>query len=431
MSITQFPVHDVEQACLKLNPRRNLQPNTPEFEALYVPRPDVEQTVIRRMLGFFVQAAQDRTYKQWFLTGHTGCGKSTELKRLLLEEQINQHYHCINIDLLAEFDINNMDFAEIILTITQKCIELAKSNRCPIPDTMLEQIKQWDQEIFTEKERVFRTEGRAAIQVKLPFFFAKEEIRSGGSNREVIRERVKRDLTTFIYWTNITTKLISEKINKEILCVLDGMDHMDVNKTKEMLLTHNEILRQLNISQLLVIPIPLLNTQFGVVINQNYSCLPNLKVYKGVDERFGVLSEEGLKFFTTLIEKHCDLALFEEGVLPCLFELSGGDVRDMIRAANEACNATLSDQVDRVGPKQAIAAWYQTRQFFRWQLTGDDYKILRQVNNDPYLEEGNQEIAPLLHKKAILFFANGEGWYSVHPAVKQMMDKKQPCCPRP
>ncbi|MBF0437933.1 MAG: hypothetical protein HQL93_02310 [Magnetococcales bacterium] len=73
--MSTFPAPDLEKALRALNPNRILEPNTSIFQDLYVPRPDMDRSVITPMVNFFIQAAQDRTHGQWFLTGHTGCGK--------------------------------------------------------------------------------------------------------------------------------------------------------------------------------------------------------------------------------------------------------------------------------------------------------------------------------------------------------------------
>lgn len=423
-----FPVDTLSDTIRAFNPNRNLIPDTPLFEALYVPRPDVDRQAIRPIVQHFVQSAQDQTQGLWYLTGHTGCGKSTELRRLVRDPGLTLYYHTLNIDVREKLDINNLLMTDIILTIAQECLKLAEAETHEIPDDLCKQITQWDQEIFSEKERMMRTEGRAGLRANLYFFFASEEIRSGGSQRDVVRQKVKNDLSALIYWINRALELIRKKTTRSVLCVLDGMDHMGVDQVLTLLQSSHIPLRQIQLSLLHVVPLPLLNTPYGTEISDNYALVPNLKVYAGAEDHR--IHPEGLTFFTQLIERHCRQELFDPQVLPCLFEVSGGDVRDMIRAAYEACNSALLDQNPRVMPENAIAVWHKKTNFFQFQLTGDDYAILTRILEDPYLRKGNRDVPPLLHKKAILCFTNGIYWYSVHPVVKLMMQSRRPTCPQ-
>ena len=56
-------------------------------------------------------------------------------------------------------------------------------------------------------------------------------------------------------------------------------------------------------------------------------------------------------------------------------------------------------------------------------LSGEDYEVLRRVEKDPLLEQGNDGVPRLLHIKAVVFYPNDRGWYGVHPGVRRMFEE--------
>lgn len=63
--------------------------------------------------------------------------------------------------------------------------------------------------------------------------------------------------------------------------------------------------------------------------------------------------------------------------------------------------------------------------YFRSQLSKQDYEVLEQIEREPRIR-GIDGVPPLLHNKAVVFYPNGEGWYGVHPAVRQIMQTSTP-----
>src|SRR6187549_73681 len=54
---------------------------------------------------------------KFFFSGHRGCGKSTELRRLAANSEILKMFYPIHFTIRDEADINNLDFKDILLAI--------------------------------------------------------------------------------------------------------------------------------------------------------------------------------------------------------------------------------------------------------------------------------------------------------------------------
>lgn len=424
-------VDNVEEAYYLLDPDRILEPGTSDYDALYVERPDLGDSLIRDISQIFVKAAKQKKDIQHYFTGHTGSGKSTELRRFLAVASVENHFHKAFINIKTEFDSYNLDYRDFILVMARCVVTLAVENGCDIPSELKAQIKDWNKETVNEEITFTGTTGLAKLSAVIPFFSASEEVKTGGDKRKIVREKVSLTLGQFIQWIDQTVEIIAKKTGKRVLCVIDGLDHLDTKSVFTVLHPHHQILTQPAISQLWVVPMPLLYTDFGNKARKSrVSMVPNIPIYHGCDARYGPLFESGFSFFQDLIFRYCHPELFDAGVLPCLFELSAGHLRDMVEVCTDACQLALTKRAQKVSVEHVKQVWYAQRIAFTNLMTGDDYEILRRVDGDPYLKKGQQDLAHLIHRKAILFFPNGDGWYSLHPALKQKMDDKQPDCQR-
>ena len=404
----------LKEASILLDGYQALTPDTPAYKQFYVERPQIEGHLIREV----ERAERGKRAFQWYFTGHTGSGKSTELSRIIADPRVTNNYLPILIDLENDFDIHSIEYTDLILAMGKGCVSLAGQVECEIPGPLEQAINKWGAEIFSEEEMKTRTEGRAGLKASLVFLTLGEEIRTGGEKRKVIRESISTKLIEFI---RLIDELASELLNRtrrRVLCVLDGLDHVDEKLCFELLNNHINTITRPEISKIIVIPLPLLNTALLATIERNFSTVPNIKVFDqpGSDE----IDPDGFAFYKDAISRYVSLDFFAIEALDSLFRLSAGIVRDMIRNTGNACAYALEAKASRVSVEQAEKVWNETIRFYRSQLKESDYHVLDRVVKAPNIQ-GIDGVPSLLHSKAIVFYPDGEGWYGVHPAVCRML----------
>ena len=396
-----------------LNPRED-----EEFRRFYVERPETNRVIVREA----VAAARNSRAFHWFYTGHTGAGKSTELNRLMDNQELRTHYLPLLINIADEFDINNIDYTDIVFAMGKACAHAADKLDSPVPAELKDRIASWGKEIVSEQTVQTQSEAKAGLKVSLPFFALGEEIKSGGSKRKLIRERIYDDITDFIRLLDDLTGILFDAWKRMPLCVIDGLDHVDVKPCRELFNNHFVTLTKPRLSKLFVVPLSILNDrEFAANTEKIHSTLPNVKVFDkpGSDD----LDPGGLEFCREVISRHAKLDLFADDALESLFVLSGGILRDMIRNAGDACGYAADDAAERVEKNHAGRIWDEMTGFYRRVLERADYAVLRAVADDPF-PKGLDGIPSLLHLKAIIFYPNGEGWYGVSPAVRKLLDGK-------
>lgn len=409
---------NLNDASILLDGYKKLDPaNKKDFETYYVKRPVMTSTLIREATA---AAINNRPF-HWFFTGHTGAGKSTELNRIVANEKLKENYVPLLINISDDFDIHNIDYKDIILAMAKACALKAEQTQCRISKKIRAHILHWGHEVIEEKEVKTLTEGKAGIGVSLPFIKLGEEIKSGGSKREIIRNKIFEDISEFIKLLDDLTDSLAKKTKKRPLCIVDGLDHVDYKPCINLFNDYYVTLTKPKISKLIVIPLAMLNNnQFVSNIAGNYSTVPNIKVYQGPKIR--KLDSEGFEFFKNVIARYAKIELFSEGTLESLFELSAGIIRDMIRLAGDACGYGDDDESEKVEMSHVQKVWDTEIQRFRRILQKAEYSILKNIEQTPN-PMGLDGIPTLLHLKAVLFYPNGEGWYGIHPAIRRIVEK--------
>lgn len=81
-----------------------------------------------------LQLERDRNYKL-LLSGHTGCGKSTFLKLLAADPEIQSHFHVVNYSIGDLLDVNDIDHIDLLLSIAVQALT-------SLPEDMFEQAKE-------------------------------------------------------------------------------------------------------------------------------------------------------------------------------------------------------------------------------------------------------------------------------------------------
>ena len=320
------------QASLLLDGYSPLDPgHDPEqFTHYYVKRPvaPLDSRLIRE------SKAAHRNGRQfhWFFSGHTGSGKSTELNRLMDNPDLTDNYLPLYIDItegVPERRIVEIDYTEVILEMAVACVRQADDLNIVLPAELQSHIEHWGRDTELIRQEFTGSEGRAGLQVKAWFGWLREEVKSGGETRKVIKEKLYQDINRFIELLNGLALAIETATGKKALVVMDGLDHVDVKPCQDLFTNFFLTLSRPKLSKLFIVPLHLMNTDFRTSIREISATLPNIRVFnKPGSEK---LDEAGHDFFKELISRYATLDLFEEEALASLFTLSGGIVRDMIR----------------------------------------------------------------------------------------------------
>jgi hypothetical protein len=117
--------------------------------------------------------------------------------------------------------------------------------------------------------------------------------------------------------------------------------------------------------------------------------------------------------------------LLDPEAMKALVEASGGLLRELIRLARLSVILARRRQDARILPGDVAGAMREAQNTFRCILKLEDYRHLRKVQERKSLDDLPEEAANrLLHNLSILEY-DGETWWDVHPAVRELLEENE------
>jgi len=98
---------------------------------------------------------------QLFL-GHRGCGKSTELRRLSHKLHDPERFFVIFLDVPSVLDINNLEYADILLALATALLEKLDNESITLPNSYIEHLLNW----FDERVEMHESTKEYAADIK-------------------------------------------------------------------------------------------------------------------------------------------------------------------------------------------------------------------------------------------------------------------------
>jgi hypothetical protein len=117
--------------------------------------------------------------------------------------------------------------------------------------------------------------------------------------------------------------------------------------------------------------------------------------------------------------------LLDPEAMEALVEASGGLLRELIRLARLSVILARRRRDARILPGDVAGAMREAQNTFRRILKLEDYRHLRKVQERKSLDDLPEEVANrLLHNLSILEY-DGETWWDVHPAVRELLEENE------
>ncbi|MCP4698175.1 MAG: hypothetical protein GY862_15175 [Gammaproteobacteria bacterium] len=365
-------------------------------------------------------------YYQQLVTGHRGCGKSTEFYRLKAELE-EKRFFTVYFDVANALDLNNVDYLDVLLSITKALLTELNNRSIPVKKQFLQELYDWFDEktSITEQKKDMKSDltTKAGAGCEFPFvakFFATltSQLRIGSSQRDEIRKVLRRELSEFVRRMNSliaeARKLIQEKEYKDLVIIVDGLEKMafDIQDGKS---TH-EILFVQNAERLTA---PECHIIYTVPISLAYDT--NLSNAFGLDyitviPMVNIKEAQGRSMLKDLVAARIEIdSVFDSPALvEDLVAMSGGAVRDLMRLIRIACLG--SQKVGQADVEKAISILSMEYDRF---IRHDDIKALRNVNKTR-LATGDPMYSRLLHLRVLHEYQNKKRWVDLHPIMRRI-----------
>ncbi len=453
--LTRFvPATTLEEIYLTLSPRPLT--TVKEINAFY----RQEMNEVRggdkiRHLKLGLQRVNNNTYYKGCFMGHPGVGKSTELTRLINDEDIIKSFCAIRFSVLSDLDPRNFNPLDVVLLMVVEIVEQTYqvTEKSPKDITLLK-LKDW----YNTKEvtRKQNEQGNLSMeagggvkdnsiwnQVLGLFASVKGELRFASSREEkVVEYRIKRFNELVEITNNLLgecNQLLQEKENRQWLLIGEDFDKAGVSTDaiKALFINYGNIFKDLNVHLIFNIPMGLYNSSEGIkLIFPFETChlIPDTTVFCQDHSP----NDKGRNALEKVLEARINLDLFEAGQITRLIIASGGNIRDLFSLVNYAADTAILDGKETIEADHVTVAIGNLRTEYERRLGENPFdkdnipfeektELLKRIyDQEPNAQIPNKVLYVLLYTRAIQELNKGKGkrCFGVHPLVVDILNEQ-------
>lgn len=408
-----------------------------DMERYYVDLSPVRKTSAIDSVSTILDFQEPADFSTILFTGHRGCGKSTELKRI--QNQWEKQYHVIYLEVNEETDINNARYTDLyLIVIKQVEFELRKLGLKFDPQ-LLVNFESWFKDITKETEesveRSVSIEGEATLKPEAPFI-AKlmvkllAQIKGSDKQKTTIRQTLEKDLSRLKADINLLLGDAYVKLRKKfphqykgLLIIFDNMDRVPPTIAEHLFFDYAAQLQELDCTIIYTVPISVLCSPKNP-LNQfdgNPHIVPMVNIYEFERDRCHLnYNQTGLEAVASVIEKRVDIdAVFESRQeLLDLAKASGGHVRQLMQMMRTACQTASTGKHPKITAEDIIYAVKERQFSFERFIPEEHYAFLAQVCITKNVSK--DDIGQLMLFNTSVLEYNGEKrWNYPNPVVKQ------------
>jgi len=353
---------------------------------------------------------------KYLFVGSRGNGKSTELNRL--SEILEDDLLIVPFSIRDKLNLYDIEYSDILLIIAAEIYERVSEN-VELSSKLSNYLDSWSEKVI-ENEKSYGLSAEAKAGFAAFVFNITGKMKTEASTREVTRKVIQPQLSDLIYAVNKIIIEAEEKLDKNILVIIDDLDKVNLEKGEELFYKHGAELTSPICRIIYTIPQPLLfSNKIRQIVLQYFDGridLGNINIYN----RNGELDPEGCDLMKQVALKRMDESLISKDALNLAVKYSAGVMTEFIRIIRSAGNIADTDgrrSIELSDVEQAIA---DTKNDYIRILNPQDIEILKEVMKTKG-KVGGEKFQDLLFSLAILEYSNGEAWYDIHPAIKRII----------
>lgn len=367
-------------------------------------------------------------------TGHRGCGKTTELKRI--EDRWKQDYFIIYLEADEELDINDARYTDLYLVIIKQVEYELRKLGLKLDAKLLKNFGDWFKEITKETEETVEKSvsltGTLEGGTDVPFL-AKlwikllSQIKGSEKQKKTIRETLENDISRLKADINL---LLSDGLKqlrskfpnyRGILIIFDNLDRIPPTVGNHLFFDYAAQLQELNCVIIYTVPISVLYSEKHLSnVFDTPNIVPMVNIYNFNRNEINLdYKMDALHAIASLIEKRVNIdAVFEsrQNLLE-LAKASGGHVRQLMQMMRTASRTARTRGHQNIRSEDIIYAVKQEQFNFERSIPTELYPILAQVCKTKDIEK--DEIGQLmLFNTSVLEYNGNSRWNYINPVIK-------------
>jgi energy-coupling factor transporter ATP-binding protein EcfA2 len=412
-----------------------------DLDRYYVNLSGVRKTTAIASVNTRLDFQEAGKYTTILFTGHRGCGKSTELKRI--QKEWEKDYHVIYLEVNEETDINDVGYTDFyLITIKQVEFEMRRLG-LKLDTRLMENFEAWFKDVTQETERSVESsvsvEGEATLGPEAPFL-AKllvkllAQIKGSDKQKKTIRQTLEKDISRLKADINLLLNDAVKKLRKKFtkykgfLIIFDNLDRVPPEVANHLFFDYAAQLQQLDCTIVYTVPLSVLSSTKN--LNNNFGnphIVPMVNIYEfNRDDCDLNYNQTGLDTIASLIERRVEVdKIFEsrEQLLE-LAKASGGHVRQLMQMMQTACLTASTNEHDKINAEDVIYAIKQEQFNFERFIPQSHYPVLAEVCLTKNITK--DDVGQLmLFNTSVLEYNGKNRWNYPNPVVKQSEEFKK------
>ncbi|MBW4448249.1 MAG: AAA family ATPase [Spirirestis rafaelensis WJT71-NPBG6] len=408
----------------------------PDIERYYVDLSNVRNTEAIESVNTQLEFLDAAQFDSILFTGHRGCGKSTELKKI--QKRWEVEYKVIYIEADAEIDILDAEYTDLYLVIIKKVADELDKLGLKFDAKLLHNFESWFQEITQETEqtveRSFTSSASAEGGGQIPFISKllgkiQAQIKGADKQKQIIRQllqkdigRLQADINLLLADAFVKLKQKYPEYEKGFLIIFDNLDRVPLNVANHLFFDYPAQLQSLDCTIVFTAPISVVYSEKNLSnAFDTPNIVPMVNIYKLEQQRCDLeYNDVGIKAVASLIEQRVDIdAVFESRQdLLELAKASGGHIRQLMQITAKAFLTAATRKHNKVTADDVNYAIKQEQFNFERSIPTELYSKLAEVcltKDVPKDETGRLMLFSLW-----VFEYNGKTrWNYINPTVRQ------------
>jgi hypothetical protein len=412
------------------DPMESLPPDDPRYVVCESVRGETDDIIAR--LAMEIRWSPNPVCR--LLAGHRGAGKSTELQRL---KQALEHpqYGGDKIFVVyyeadkEDIDVNDVDFPDLLLSIIRHLATSVRKEGIELRSSWLSSFFDHLKDLAVSEVELQKLE----FDAKIAKFTA--AIKTSPNFRQKIRGELEPKVSSLLQAAN---ELLGEAISrlkelgyKNLVLIVDNLDRIVLRELDAGRSTHSrfflergEQLKSFKCPVIYTLPISMVFSTQAPALTSIYGRPPDVLPMVKVIERDGSDNLQGLAVMRQVVLSRLEKATITEqqafddaDTLNYLCRMSGGHLRNLLILVRSTCLSAGTLPLTYLDAEKAVREMGNGHER---ALTKPEYfDVLRQIDRSKQLTGGEYD-PMLLYYLNVLEYQNGEVWYAVNPAVRQL-----------
>lgn len=406
-----------------------------DLDRYYVDLSEVRKTEAIAGVSNILDFQEPEQFTTILFTGHRGCGKSTELKRI--QKHWEKDYRVIYLEVDEETDINDVSYTDFYLIAIKQVEFEMRRLKLKLDSRLMDNFEAWFKDVTEETEQTVESsvsiEGEATLGPEAPFL-AKllvkllAQIKGSDKQKKTIRQTLEKDISRLKADINLLLNDAVKKLRKKFpnykgfLIIFDNLDRVPPKVANHLFFDYAAQLQELYCTIIYTVPLSVLYSSQNAIKNfDSADIVPMVNIYEFERDSCDLnYNEVSLNAMASLVERRVEVdKIFEsrEQLLE-LAKASGGHVRQLMQMMRRACITASGRGHAKIMAEDVTYAVKQEQFNFERFIPQNHYPVLAQVCLTKTINK--DEISELmLFNLSVLEYNGKNRWNYPTPVVKQ------------